>query len=115
LYSVLIFIGPLKKKRKQYLENPSIGIPRSTRHFRRKKNVLCEKRLFSNEYTVENDTHQDCGELPINNYTQSGFNEVTEDYEGTCRILVVDSISRIKSPFRFKSLFIAIIIWAAVY
>jgi hypothetical protein len=28
---------------------------------------------------------------------------------------VVDSISRIKSPFRFKSLFIAIIIWAAVY
>lgn len=45
------FTGPLKKKRKQYLYDPEIEVPRSTLHYKKKKIILTDENI--NEFTKE--------------------------------------------------------------
>lgn len=60
------FTGPLKKRRKQYLYDPEIEVPRSTLHYKMKKNILTDGNI--NEFTKEE--------------TQDDDNEVKEEFEG---------------------------------
>lgn len=84
------FTGPLKKKRKQYLENPCIEIPRSTLHYKKKQNVLSDKSLVcNNESPVEEEKTQSDNKhmesmLTGNEYTPSSFleNDSKEEFEG---------------------------------
>lgn len=45
------FTGPLKKRRKQYLYDPEIEVPRSTLHYKKKKIILTDENI--NEFTKE--------------------------------------------------------------
>lgn len=45
------FTGPLKKRRKQYLYDPEIEVPRSSLHYKKKKIILTDENI--NEFTKE--------------------------------------------------------------
>lgn len=60
------FTGPLKKRRKQYLYDPEIEVPRSTLHYKKKKFILTDENIY--EFTKEE--------------TQDDDNEVKEEFEG---------------------------------
>lgn len=45
------FTGPLKKRRKQYLYDPEIEVPRSTLHYKKKKFILTDENIY--EFTKE--------------------------------------------------------------
>uniref|UniRef100_A0A8W8NIB3 Uncharacterized protein n=1 Tax=Magallana gigas TaxID=29159 RepID=A0A8W8NIB3_MAGGI len=57
--------SPLKKRRKQYLYDPEIEVPRSTLHYKKKKIILTDGNI--NEFTKEE--------------TQDDDNEVKEEFE----------------------------------
>eukprot|EP00105_Crassostrea_gigas_P005077 XP_011418536.1 PREDICTED: uncharacterized protein LOC105321782 [Crassostrea gigas] len=57
--------SPLKKRRKQYLYDPEIEVPRSTPHYKKKKIILTDENI--NEFTKEE--------------TQDDDNEVKEEFE----------------------------------
>lgn len=59
------FTGPLKKRRKQYLYDPEIEVPRSTLHYKKKKFILTDENIY--EFTKEE--------------TQDDDNEVKEEFE----------------------------------